>query len=170
MENLDLKYKRFQEIISGWTKAHEGLCKMAEDIAVREDVDQLRNQVDTLMLGLIRKLFEVNKDDHRLLDDEWFWAEWDSTKECFYYVYGKTSNERLERQYGSDSIIDWPKDAFLCVLKGKSTIEARMIAKEDAQDYFNSIDLAFTYAEQQEIHALESGQDYDDTDMIIYKG
>ncbi len=170
MKDLDIKYKRFQEIIYGWTRAQEGLCKMAEDIAAREDVDVIRNSVDTIMLKLIKELFEISKDDHRILDDEWFWAEWDSTKECFYYIYGKTSNERIERQYGPGPIIDWPKDAFLCVLKGKPTIEARMIAKDDAQDYFNNIDLGLTYAEQQEIHALKSGQDYDDGGMIIFKG
>ncbi len=166
MTNLDLKYKRFQEIIHGWVRAQEGLCTMAKE----DEVDQLRNEVDRLMLKLIRELFEISKDDHRILDDEWFWLEWDSTKECFYYIYGKTSNERTDRQYSPGPLIDWPKDAFLCVLRGGKTIEAKVILKEKAQDYFNSIDLAFTYAEQQEIHALESGQDYDDGDTIIFKG
>ncbi len=168
MKDLDLKYKRYQEIISGWTKAHEGLYKLAADITTRDDVDELRISIDTIMLELIRKLFEVKPDDHRLLDDEWFWAEWDSTKECFYYIYGKTSNERIERQYGPGPSIDWPEGAFLCVKKDAS--EATMVLKEKAQDYFNTIDLAFTYDEQQEIHALTKGQKVIDTEIIIFKG
>ncbi len=168
MEDLDLKYKRFQEIISGWVKTQEGLCTIVEEVASREDVNQLRNEVDTLMLRLIRELFEISKDDYRILDDEWFWAEWDSTKECFYYIYGKTSNERIERQYGPGPSINWPEGAFLCVKKDAS--EATMVLKEKAQDYFNTIDLAFTYDEQQEIHALTKGQKVIDTEIIIFKG
>ncbi len=166
MEDLDLKYKRFQEIISGWVKTQEGLCTIVEEVASREDVNQLRNEVDTLMLRLIRELFEISKDDYRILDDEWFWAEWDSTKECFYYIYGKTSNERVERQYGPGPLIDWPKGAFLSVLNN----EARMVSKDDAQDYFNSIDLALTYDDQQEIHAMDEGSYIINDKLVIFKG
>ena len=39
------------------------------------------------MLEAVAHLFNL-KGISGIIDDEWFWLEWNDSIECFYYVYG----------------------------------------------------------------------------------
>jgi len=177
MDNLDKKYIQFEKIITAWRIATEGICSLNSacklDGNEEEAADELRHGVDNIMLTAIKRLMRISEEDVTIYDDEWFWAEWDTSKECFYYIYGKTSNLRCERALGPQMPyhLYWPKDAYMIIWRGNYKTEAKMISNEFANDYFDE-DNGFMAETRKEILDLADGEycNADEDGLFIFKG
>jgi len=174
MKDLDLKYKSFARIIKSWNQATEGICSLSnacnlEDEA-EEEIENIRHQIDDIMLTAVKKLMEIPVEDTTIYDDEWFWAEWDTSIECFYYVYGKTQFVRCDRNMQPDKErLNLREGDFLNITPGKAKPIVNIISSSYAIEFFSN---NFNEEDYTKVMMLNSGQFYetDEEGIFIFKG
>ena len=97
------RLRDFKKLVTAWHKATDGMFEMQEHIVRVHGDDskevklvEMRHEFETEYLKAIAFLMniDVEGDFPLLLNDDWFWAEWTATDNCFWFVYGLTAGAR----------------------------------------------------------------------------
>ena len=98
-------YNKFKNLVDAWSASQDGMYKLLtvneNDQELVEVVQHNMNLQDTVFLQAMAKLFGedfYNEEFKQLIiSDGWFWAEWNSTEECYGYVCGKVDGWRYSK-------------------------------------------------------------------------
>lgn len=132
------KRKEFKLVIANWTEASKFMYKLAELANAVDAIDEPAMKVNNIMLAKVKEIMEIPQTDVTLYDDEWFWAEWTATDECFWYVLGKTQTVRQDAMLNKRCEIDNYSftDKWLCVWSIGYSTQFSLITKEEAPKMF----------------------------------
>ena len=91
---------QFKQMVESWAKNIDSVYKMEEllnNLYSTENIDRfesVRLEFENTYIKAMCKLFEVLEGNEDILNEDWFWAEWTATDECFYFVFGLTASAR----------------------------------------------------------------------------
>ena len=177
-ERLNETKQEFKRLVQAYNNTQErfyDLSKRAIDVYVDLD-DKWKEHADecirNLFFGQIQELFCLSdKQLPYLYQDEWFWAEWTGTDDCFYFVYGLATS--IKERVVSEPLdtFEWNKDEFLCVWRGNYTPQVKVVNIMEADDYFTGAN-GFNDSDREEIISLGSGEYYDGdaNGLFVFKG
>jgi hypothetical protein len=143
MVNTNNELREFQTVVSNWQNACKTIDKFVSDI---EESISLQEPLHDIMLEQVSKILVCEIED--LIQDNWFWLEWEPTVECFYYIYGVARTNEANRQEGPDYYkvlknwldrhdIDEAKLVYTQLDKGDYRIVNRVIVCDNAPDYID---------------------------------
>ncbi len=103
-ERIDRKKTTFKRLVIQWEKVTNGLYETRDVFNTINDEEAendnwlqgLREVYENKYFEQLRILFETDEKCTELYNDDWFWAEWTATDNCFYFVYGLTAANREE--------------------------------------------------------------------------
>jgi hypothetical protein len=101
MVNTNNELREFQTVVSNWQNACKTIDKFVSDI---EESISLQEPLHDIMLEQVSKILVCEIED--LIQDNWFWLEWEPTVECFYYIYGVARTNEANRQEGPDNMMN----------------------------------------------------------------
>lgn len=83
---------RYQDYVGHTDKAVELLDKLG----LEDSVQEIHGVTDDYVERYLETIAEIMgiSDTRDLINDEWFWGEWNSNTECFWFVYGLTALTR----------------------------------------------------------------------------
>jgi hypothetical protein len=93
MFNTPKQLKDFQDAVSNWQSAYRAIYKLVND---PDKAVVLQEPVHDAMLEQVSKILVCEVKD--LLQDDWYWLEWEPTIECFYYLCGVVRTKEASKQ------------------------------------------------------------------------
>ena len=102
----------FKKLVHNWSIVSDGIHQTIPvlatvDSTTRDDDEHnlmnILNNYETEYLYSIKKLFRIDLGADCIFNDDWFWAEWEPTDTCFYFVLGLTAESREKFMHGGNN-------------------------------------------------------------------
>ena len=98
MSEFKLIQKTFAIAREAMYEANEAMNTIDNRSVVDEWYDEARDNLENEFFKVLRVVFRVADDDDSFYQDDWFWAEWEATDACFWFLYGCSSAARSDEQ------------------------------------------------------------------------
>lgn len=102
--NMSMEQKEmmahFKLMVKAWGNASDGIYELIQvndrvfETEGNDLLDRLRIELDDEYFKIMRTIFMVDQDCSAITNDDWFWLEWDTSDNCFWFVYGLTAPDR----------------------------------------------------------------------------